>query len=119
MIKAQHQKWLHCHRYLLMADGGVATAQLDLSYDPAKPLRDGFTALFWSLWVDEDHRRQGYAKALLAHAEQLAKNEGHCKLALEWDEREAEQYALDFYVRSGFSERLIGRYGSLLEKELP
>lgn len=101
-----------------MPTGGKATAQLDLTNDLNEPFRHGITALFWSLWVDEEYRRKGYATELLALAEDLARKEGHKKISLEWSEEEAGMFVHDFYTRRGFGERMFGRGTALMEKNL-
>jgi GNAT superfamily N-acetyltransferase len=51
------------------------------------------------LFVDEDHRRRGYGRALLLHVARLAKERGCGRL--EWAVLDWNQPAIDFYKKLG------------------
>jgi len=53
------------------------------------------------LFVDEDHRRRGYGRALLLHVARLAKERGCGRL--EWAVLDWNQPAIDFYKKLGAS----------------
>ena len=53
------------------------------------------------LFVDEDHRRCGYGRALLLHVARLAKERGCGRL--EWAVLDWNQPAIDFYKKLGAS----------------
>lgn len=113
MIQEQH--WLLCDRILITDEEHHGSVMVDIQ---KKDGRLADEALIWSLCVDKPYRRQGVATRLLETAEREAQKRGCATASLEWDKREAERFAFNFYVRRGYNEKMFGRYGSLLEKQL-
>lgn len=113
MIQEQH--WLLCDRILITDEQGHGSVMVDIQKKDGRLTED---ALIWSLSVDKPYRRQGVATRLLETAEHEAKKRGCTTASLEWDKREAERFAVNWYIRQGYDEKEFGRYGSLLVKQL-
>ncbi|MEB0268073.1 GNAT family N-acetyltransferase, partial [Cryobacterium sp. 10I5] len=68
---------------------------------------DAGTAEVKRLWTSPDHRRKGYAAAVLGALEDLARELGYSRLRLETGYKQPE--ALAMYRSLGYTE--IGNYG--------
>ena len=99
--------------YLLMAEGG--SVQLEIYPEPRE---HGIRAYLFRLWVIEECRRQGIAKALLDKAEELARSEGVDAVYLQWDEWDTPRWMLDHYVARGYEEVAFGPNNALLKLRL-
>lgn len=114
-IKIQKQEWQHKILYILYCDGG--TAQLEINKEPQSEF--GIKAYFSHHWVNESYRRRGLAKILLAKAEEIAKENGHDCLWLEWNEYDTPREVLDrLYLANGYNDVVFGRTNALLRKDL-
>lgn len=107
------QEWSSCTRYLIVHKHG--SVQLELYSEKQK---FGGTAYIWALWVEEAHRREGIATQLITLAEDLAKQEGHDAVYLEWNKADSSYEIFDWYERRGYDEKEFGDGYSLMRKEL-
>ena len=73
-------------------------------------------ALIYSLFVDNNHRKNGVAQRLLQLAEQQAKLNGVKTIGLEFNKDESDRFVLDWYLRSGY--KPFNKKSNLLIKEL-
>lgn len=73
-------------------------------------------ALIYSLFVDNNHRKNGVAQRLLQLAEQQAKLNGVKTIGLEFVKDESDRFVLDWYLRSGY--KLFDKKSNLLIKKL-
>lgn len=62
---------------------------------------DGETAELKRIWTDENHRRQGLARRIVAELEQQAFKQGYSRLYLTTGFRQPE--ARDLYIHSGYT----------------
>lgn len=115
-----HQQWYQERRILIVNGLRYASVQVSIPDKNADDNRiEGKAdALIYALWVDEPYRKQGVARKLLETAEREAKKMGCKTVCLEWDRRESEEWTLRWYERLGYNEKEIGRYSSLLVKDL-
>lgn len=115
-----HQQWYQERRILIVYGLRYASVQVSIPDKNADDNRiEGKAdALIYALWVDEPYRKQGVARKLLETAEREAKKMGCKTVCLEWDRRESEEWTLRWYERLGYNEKEIGRYSSLLVKDL-
>ncbi|MCM1225129.1 MAG: GNAT family N-acetyltransferase [Lachnospiraceae bacterium] len=111
----QRQEWNNKVIYLISNEYG--SVQLELYKDKQN---FGGTCWLWDLFVVPEHRRQGHAKRLLKRAEEIAKNEGHKSVFLEWEAVNSEDWLLHYYLRQGYDEKQFSGNGDyyLLEKKL-
>ena len=87
--------------FIVLRDGGVTVAGGGI-----RRFDDG-TAEVKRLWTSPDHRRKGYAAAVLGALEDLARELGYTRLRLETGYKQPE--ALAMYRSLGYTE--IGNYG--------
>lgn len=115
-ITVQMQTWREHTRVLIVADG-VASVQLEL-WDKQQDF--GGTVWLYALWVNEDSRRKGYARALLERAEQIAKQYGHDSIHMDWKEADTPREVLQWYMRCGYNDIAFSSKGDyvMLEKKL-
>lgn len=103
----QKQKWPEYTRYIIAHEvpGGTASVMLKLFNEPQIWNGQCVTAYLYGLWVDEAIRRRGYASRLLYLAEQIAKEQGHESVFLEWSIMEAPHEICAWYERSGYVQK--------------
>lgn len=80
----QQQTWSEKTRWLIIDSKNRGSVQLELY--PEKVEEFGGTAFIYALWVSPQYRRNGVAAMLLARAEQIAAEQGHESVCLEWYE---------------------------------
>lgn len=117
----QRQRWPNKVRYIITEETpiGSASVQLELWDEPQD--WDGFkgTAFIWGLWVDEPIRRKGYATRLMDRAEQIAKENGHDAVFIEWFIKESPIEISYWYDRRGYDEKAFTPgINALMRKEL-
>lgn len=114
----QQQVWSSKTRWLITDTQNRGSVQLELY--PEKVEEFGGTAFIYALWVDPQHRRNGVAAMLLNRAEQIAAEQGHSSVCLEWYESDTSHEILDWYMRSGYNDKAFSGKGDyvLLEKQL-
>lgn len=100
-------RWPGKFRYIIAEETpkGTASVQLELFDTPQD--WDGFKgrAFIWGLWVDEPIRRQGVATRLMDRAEQIARENGHETVFLEWSIKESPIEISYWYNRRGYDEK--------------
>jgi ribosomal protein S18 acetylase RimI-like enzyme len=111
----QKQRWDGYDKYVIwMGDGSV---QLEVSDKPYG--EHNIESFLFSLWVDEDSRKNGLGKQLMEMAEQIARERGCKTICLEWSSREAPYWVREWYERNGYKiKALRGDSRFLLRKEL-
>lgn len=114
----QQQTWSEKTRWLIIDSKNRGSVQLELY--PEKVEEFGGTAFIYALWVSPQYRRNGVAAMLLARAEQIAAEQGHESVCLEWYESDTPHEILDWYMRSGYNDKVFSGNGDyvLLEKQL-
>ncbi len=116
-IQKQHWEGT-CDRLLIVDVTGCGTVQVDIFHTDKQKEHYRADCLLWGLWVDEDHRKQCVASAILDIVE-LRLWEAGCKtIALEWNEQESPLWVRDWYERLGYEEKVFGKGYSLMVKEL-
>lgn len=102
----QIQRWPGKFRHIIMIDSpfGSASVQLELWDEPQD--WDGFKGkvFLFALWVDETLRRQGLASRLMDRAEQIARENGHEYVYLDWSIKESPNEIFEWYVRRGYDD---------------
>lgn len=111
----QTQQWHDKTRYIIIDE--CASVHLEL-FDTAQDF--GGTAFIWALWTNPDCRRKGHAERMLDRAEQIAAENGHDAVYLEWLEKDTPCEILDWYHRRGYQEQEFSGKGDyvLLKKSL-
>lgn len=118
MIQKQH--WRELDRVIITDEASNAIVQLDIFRKDDKDRREIYEAdcLLWSLWVSPPYQGRGTGERLMALAENMAREEGCKSVALEWDERDSEEWVRDWYKRRGYEVRAFGRFNLLMVKQL-
>lgn len=104
----QKQRWPGWTRHIVAietSEGHTASVQLELWDEPQNWGGHKGTAWICGLWVDEPLRRQGYAARLMDRAEQIAMENGHESVYLEWSIKESPTEIFQWYERSGYEEK--------------
>lgn len=111
----QRQIWRDHVRFLIASSKG--SVQLELYAEKQEEF--GGTAFIFGLWVEPQYRRQSVATSLLKCAEDLAMQEGHSSVCLEWYEDTTPRAILYWYMRNGYNDKAFSGKGDyvLLEKK--
>lgn len=111
----QTQRWYDKTRYILIDE--CASVHLEL-YDI--PQENDATAFIWALWTNPDCRRKGHARRMLERAEQIAAENGHDAVYLEWLQIDTPVEILFWYYRCGYQMQETSGNGDyvLLKKSL-
>ncbi len=98
MIYVQKQIWSTYIKYFIFDTNG-GSIQLNL-YSEKQDF--GSTACIYALWVDENQRRKGIAKRLLDKAENIARQERHKDIVLDYEHKDTPVEIFDWYKRCGY-----------------
>jgi GNAT superfamily N-acetyltransferase len=113
-MKIQKQRWDGYDKYVIWAEKG--SVQIDVFDKPQGERK--MEAYLYALWVEEDARKQGLGKQLREAAEDIARKRGCNTVHLEWSNREAPYWVLDWYCRNGYDEKEFGEHCALMMKLL-
>jgi ribosomal protein S18 acetylase RimI-like enzyme len=116
MIITQIQHWHYYDKVIIMEEHCHAIVMMDIYKKKQKNF--GGDVYLFDLYTDEQYRRQGLAKALMAEAEKVAREYGKTAIFLEWDKKETPYEILDWYMSLGYDETEFGPTTALLKKEL-
>ena len=108
------QEWHTLTRYILSCEEGTIT--LELYKEPQG--HDKVQAYICNLWVKEPYRKQGIAAQLLNKIEEIAREDGHKEVWLQWDRRDTENFVRKWYERQGYAKKAFGNNILLMKKEL-
>ncbi len=99
----QEQKWKGFKRILYVPKCNSASVQLDIP-DADSPTKASIQAdaFIYALWVDKKNRQQHIGRQMLKRIEAIAKNKGCKSVSLEWEQGEAPEWVLEWYLRCGY-----------------
>lgn len=106
-------------RHNLIADdcGIVVLDEYDKDCNWRPEIKAG-NAYLWNLSVKRDARHKGVAKALMAKAEQVARDAGCENIWLEWGETETQPWVRDWFQRLGYDAHTFNDGYELMRKKL-
>lgn len=107
-------------RHNLIADdcGIVVLDEYHKDYCNWRPEIEARDAFLWNLSVKRDARHKGVAKALMAKAEQVARDAGCENIWLEWSETETQPWVRDWFQRLGYEARSSSYDPEMMRKKL-
>lgn len=111
----QKQTWKDEIRILITDEEHLGSVQISIPLY-VSDIFGKADALIYSLFVDNNHRKNGVAQRLLQLAEQQAKLNGVKTIGLEFNKDESDRFVLDWYLRSGY--KPFNKKSNLLIKEL-
>lgn len=111
----QKQTWKDEIRILITDEEHLGSVQISIPLY-VSDIFGKTDALIYSLFVDNNHRKNGVAQRLLQLAEQQAKLNGVKTIGLEFNKDESDRFVLDWYLRSGY--KPFNKKSNLLIKEL-
>jgi ribosomal protein S18 acetylase RimI-like enzyme len=115
MIKfVQTQYWLTYDKVIIVGEH----ASVQLQFFKKKQKEWGGNVWLYSLYTDEEYRRQGCAKEVMAKAEEIVRQYGYKEIFLEWDKRCTPLEIFAWYERLGYDEIEFGINTSLMKKAL-
>ena len=117
-IFVQKQSWHASTLHIIATPHLTASVFLYTDEDYSWLLIPGTDAYIGNLWVNPSHRRKGLANALLAKAEEVARQNGCKRVALFWDSRDTPEYVLDWYYRCGYKKHKNRQIRIYLYKDL-